>query len=151
MICALQRHIGRICHIYLDDSVIWSRSLEEHAKNVKTILQTLKDAHLYCNSKKMSTPKLTFWATTYHLQESRYHLPKLNRLLTGWPQLRRQISDGFVDWYTTLQPSYQISQHTYGYYKNWHPRIVTAHSLLGKIATKKPSKRQRRLSSDVSV
>lgn len=31
---ALQPFIGKICHIYLDDIVIWSNSIEEHEKNV---------------------------------------------------------------------------------------------------------------------
>jgi hypothetical protein len=35
--------IGKICHIYLDDIVVWSNSLEEHKKNVRTVLQALRD------------------------------------------------------------------------------------------------------------
>jgi RNase H-like domain found in reverse transcriptase/Reverse transcriptase (RNA-dependent DNA polymerase)/Integrase zinc binding domain len=49
---ALRQHIGKICHIYLDDIVIWSENLEEHVRNVRTILQALEDAKLYCNPKK---------------------------------------------------------------------------------------------------
>ena len=49
---ALRKHIGKICHIYLDDIVIWSQTMEEHIRNVRTILQALKDARLYCNPKK---------------------------------------------------------------------------------------------------
>ena len=48
----LRQHLRKICHIYLDDIVIWSETVEEHIRNVKTILQALKDAHLYCNPKK---------------------------------------------------------------------------------------------------
>jgi hypothetical protein len=44
--------IGKICHVYLDDIVIWSDSIEEHHRNVRTILNTLHAAHLYCNPKK---------------------------------------------------------------------------------------------------
>ena len=36
---ALRPFIGKICHVYLDDIVIWSDNLEEHVKNVRTILQ----------------------------------------------------------------------------------------------------------------
>jgi len=46
---ALREHIGRICHAYLDDIVIWSRSLDKHWNNVTTILRTLQDNKLYCN------------------------------------------------------------------------------------------------------
>ena len=49
---ALRELIGKICHIYLDDIVIWSQSLEEHARNVKLVLKALKDARLYVNPDK---------------------------------------------------------------------------------------------------
>jgi hypothetical protein len=49
---ALRAHIGRICRVYLDDIVIWSQTLKEHEQNVRLILQTLKDAGLYCNLRK---------------------------------------------------------------------------------------------------
>lgn len=52
MYSALQPWIGSICHVYLDDIVIWSKSLEEHRCNVKTILDALRAAHLYCLDKK---------------------------------------------------------------------------------------------------
>lgn len=49
---ALWLWLGKICHIYLDDIVVWSNSIEEHIKNVETILQALCEVHLYCNLKK---------------------------------------------------------------------------------------------------
>ena len=49
---ALREHIGKICHVYLDDIVIWSSNLEEHARNVRTILEALEKAKLYCNPSK---------------------------------------------------------------------------------------------------
>ena len=49
---ALGNLIGKICHIYLDDIVVWSNSLEEHERNVKTVLEALETARLYCNPKK---------------------------------------------------------------------------------------------------
>ena len=48
----LQKHIGKICHVYLDDIVIWSQNIDEHVQNVRTILQTIQDARLYVNKKK---------------------------------------------------------------------------------------------------
>ena len=45
---ALRPFIGKICHVYLDDIVIWSENLDEHVKNVRTILQALEDAKLFC-------------------------------------------------------------------------------------------------------
>jgi len=49
---ALRQYIGKICHIYLDDTVIWSNSIGQHGQNVRIILQALCDAHLYVNPDK---------------------------------------------------------------------------------------------------
>ena len=48
----LHKWIGRICHVYIDDITIWSKLLEEHEHNVRTILIALKENSLYCNPKK---------------------------------------------------------------------------------------------------
>ena len=59
---ALRKFIGTICHVHLDDIVIWSSSIEEHQKNVRTILQALREADLYCSTKKsqLFTTELDF-------------------------------------------------------------------------------------------
>ena len=49
---ALRPFIGRICHVYLDDIVIWSKTIDTHVQNVTTVLNALKDNKLYCNPKK---------------------------------------------------------------------------------------------------
>ena len=41
--------IRKICHIYLDDIVIWSDSIEEHIANV---MNALREARLHVNWKK---------------------------------------------------------------------------------------------------
>jgi RNase H-like domain found in reverse transcriptase/Integrase zinc binding domain/Reverse transcriptase (RNA-dependent DNA polymerase) len=48
----LRKYIGIICHIYMDDIVIWSQCLEEHERNVRTIMNALQEARLYVNKKK---------------------------------------------------------------------------------------------------
>ena len=45
--CALHPLIGKICHIYLDDIIIWSRSIPEHERNILTVLEALRAAKLY--------------------------------------------------------------------------------------------------------
>ena len=59
---ALRKYIGTICHVYLDDIVIWSSSVAEHRRNVRTILQALRNADLYCSTKKsqLFTTELDF-------------------------------------------------------------------------------------------
>jgi hypothetical protein len=49
---ALRPFIGRFCHVYLDDIVIWSKTLDEHTQNVILVLDALKTNKLYCNPKK---------------------------------------------------------------------------------------------------
>jgi hypothetical protein len=49
---ALCEHIGKICHVYLDDIVIRSDNVEEHEQHVHIIFDCLKAAGLYCNKKK---------------------------------------------------------------------------------------------------
>jgi len=44
----------QICHVYLDDIIIWSSSIEEHLANVEAVLLALRKAHLYCSPKKMT-------------------------------------------------------------------------------------------------
>jgi len=46
---ALREHLGNFCHIYLDDIVIWSQTIEEHGQNVKAALKSLQDTQLYVN------------------------------------------------------------------------------------------------------
>lgn len=48
----LHEFIGKICHIYLDDIIIWSQSLEEHQEHVCQIIDALRKECLYCNVKK---------------------------------------------------------------------------------------------------
>ncbi|KAJ3553691.1 hypothetical protein NP233_g12588 [Leucocoprinus birnbaumii] len=49
---ALQKYLGKFCHIYLDDIIIWSDSVDEHRRHTQLILKALQDAGLYCNLKK---------------------------------------------------------------------------------------------------
>jgi Reverse transcriptase (RNA-dependent DNA polymerase) len=48
----LRALIGKICHVYLDDIIIWLDSLEEHKRNVCAVLDALRAAQLYCSVKK---------------------------------------------------------------------------------------------------
>jgi Reverse transcriptase (RNA-dependent DNA polymerase) len=52
MMSALREHIGKICHIYLDNIIIWSHSISEHKQHITSIIQSLRDAKLFCNASK---------------------------------------------------------------------------------------------------
>jgi len=54
MFIALRGLIGKICHAYLDDIIIWSQTVAEHTKNVKLVLDALRKACLFCSPKKTS-------------------------------------------------------------------------------------------------
>ncbi|KAF8832209.1 hypothetical protein HHX47_DHR1001661 [Lentinula edodes] len=49
---ALRHLIGKICYVYVDDIIIWSKTVEEHIINVEKVLLALRTARLYCNPKK---------------------------------------------------------------------------------------------------
>ena len=42
----LREHIGKICYVYIDDVIIFGRTLEEHLKNLNTVLKALNKANL---------------------------------------------------------------------------------------------------------
>lgn len=52
MCAALRPYIGKICHIYLDDIIIWSNSTAEHVWSVETILRALCKHKMFCSPKK---------------------------------------------------------------------------------------------------
>jgi hypothetical protein len=52
MVAALRHLIGKICHVYLDDIVIWSNSVSEHTKHIDMVMKALADAKLHLNLKK---------------------------------------------------------------------------------------------------
>jgi len=49
---ALRELIGKICHIYLDDIVIWSASMEEHERHIRMVLDCLRKHGLRLNGKR---------------------------------------------------------------------------------------------------
>jgi len=48
----LHDYIGKIFHVYLDDIVIWSDSIEQHFAHLHLIMDALCAAKLFCNPKK---------------------------------------------------------------------------------------------------
>ena len=52
MNAALRPLIGKICHIYIDDIVIWSNTVAKHVKHIDMVINALIAARLFCNPKK---------------------------------------------------------------------------------------------------
>lgn len=49
---ALEDLIGRICHVYLDDIIIWSETITEHWENIGRVMEALRKEGLFCSNKK---------------------------------------------------------------------------------------------------
>jgi len=64
---ALKDYIGKICHVYLDDIIIWSNSLAEHQMNVALILEVLQKAELYCSTKKSTLFTMEIDFLSHHI------------------------------------------------------------------------------------
>jgi hypothetical protein len=48
----LRSVIGKICLVYLDDIIVFSKTIDEHIINLKTIFSLLEKAHLKLNLNK---------------------------------------------------------------------------------------------------
>jgi hypothetical protein len=83
---ALREYIGKICHIYLDDIVIWSDNVADHTKHIDLIMRALRDARLYCNSKKCKFYQTELDFLGHHISERGIepNSSKIDRIL-HWP------------------------------------------------------------------
>ena len=84
---ALKEHIGRICHVYLDDIVIWSQSYKEHEVNVGLVLSALRKASLFCSAKKthLFCTKIDFLGHHISAQSIEADQSKIQKIL-DWPR-----------------------------------------------------------------
>jgi len=67
MECLLQTLTYKICLIYLDDILIYSRAFEEHLSNFRQVLDRLRHANLKLNSSKSN---FACQKVTYHVISS---------------------------------------------------------------------------------
>jgi hypothetical protein len=52
MVAALRHLIGKICHVYLDDIIIWSNSVAKHTNHIDMVMKALAAAKLHLNPVK---------------------------------------------------------------------------------------------------
>ena len=92
---ALHPLIGNICHVYLDNIVIWSETLKEHIKNTRMVMQVLQDAKLYVNEKKthLFCADIYFWVIIFPNTAFRPMDLKLPESWIGLVQILLQKSD----------------------------------------------------------
>jgi hypothetical protein len=86
---ALRQLIGKICHIYLDDIIIWSETAAEHILHVRQVMDALRAAKLYCNPAKCQFFLLEVDFLSHHISAHgiEANSSKVERVL-NWPTLK---------------------------------------------------------------
>jgi hypothetical protein len=86
MTAALHELFGKICHIYLDNIVIWSDTVEQHTEHICLVLQAPRKAKLYCNPKKCHFYLLELDFLRHHISVRGIEASssKVNKIL-NWP------------------------------------------------------------------
>ena len=84
---ALRELIGQICHVYLDDIIIWSQTVQEHEINVAKVLEALRKANLFCNGSKTTlfSTEISFLGHKISAAGIQADPRKVDRILE-WPQ-----------------------------------------------------------------
>ncbi|TFY77464.1 hypothetical protein EWM64_g6549 [Hericium alpestre] len=115
MVNALRHLIGKICHVYMDDIIIWSQDLAEHERNVASILKALRAASLYCNPKKTDLFCLEVTFLSHHISAASISADKskVDKIL-NWP-VPKSASDvrsflGLVCYISAFLPA--LAEHT---------------------------------------
>jgi hypothetical protein len=89
MTAALRELLGKICHIYLDDIMIWSNTVEKYTELIRLVLSALRKAKLYCNPKKCHFYLLEMEFLGHHISARGIEADtsKVDRIL-NWPITR---------------------------------------------------------------
>lgn len=88
MFNALRPLIGSICHVYLDDIIIWSNDLETHKANIKKVLLALREYHLYASLKKTTLFAVELDFLGHHISQRGIEAdPKKVERILNWPIL----------------------------------------------------------------
>lgn len=99
MTLALLLLIRKIYHVYIDNIIIWSNSIEEHINNIQRVLQAFKKTKLYYFSKKtkLFTLEINFLEHVILAKSICTDLTKINKIL-DWPAPRSTIEVwGFLE------------------------------------------------------
>lgn len=89
MFDALRPYLNTICHVYLDNIVVWSNTIEEHKQNWEKILCALREHHLYASLKKTQLFALEIDFLGHHISAAGIEADgkKVKRVL-NWPTPR---------------------------------------------------------------
>ena len=101
---ALWHLIGKICHVYIDDIIIWSKSVEDHTRDVRSVLESLRAASLFLNANRVVSIKLKLISSgiIYLPEALRPTAQKSIKFWIGQYRDQRPMSAHFWVWYDTL-------------------------------------------------
>ena len=66
---ALRHLIGKICHVYIDDTIIWSKHVKEHLKHICLVMMVLHARKLYCKLKKCILFRFEVYFLGHHISQ----------------------------------------------------------------------------------
>ena len=91
-------YIGRFMDIYLDDIVIYSETLEDHVKHVKSVLDILKREKLYLSRSKLHfiQPELKLLGRVIDNEGIRMDATKVDSVLNWKVPTNRDLLRGFI-------------------------------------------------------
>jgi hypothetical protein len=112
---ALRGLIGKVCHIYLDDIIIWSDNIADHTDHIRMVMDALRKAKLYCNPAKCQFYLLEVDFLGHHISTRgvEANSSKVSRIL-DWP-VPKSCTDvrsflGLVRYIAVYFP--QLAEHT---------------------------------------
>jgi hypothetical protein len=115
VMAALHPFLGKFAHIYLDDIIIWSDTLDEHTVHIKLIMDTPRKARLYCNPKKSKFYLTELVFLGHHISQQGIEAcsSKVDKIL-NWP-VPKSATDvrsflGLVQYIATFLP--HLVEHT---------------------------------------
>lgn len=64
---ALRDLLGKFCHIYIDDIIVWSNDVEEHDRHLRLVMEALQAARLFMNLAKCEFFKMSVDFLGHHI------------------------------------------------------------------------------------
>ena len=131
MTAALCQYLGKFCHIYLDDIVIWSTNVAEHTRHIDLVMKALREAQLYCNLNKCRfyLTEMDFLGHHVSAQGIEPNSSKIDRI-TQWPKPKSATDMcaflGLVRYVSVFLP--HLADHTAIGFRTGIPRVGFSHT-----------------------
>lgn len=116
MFSALRHLIGKVCHVYMDDIVVWSSTDHaEHEENLRQVLNAIRAAGLYCSNKKTAMFQTEVQFLGHHISARGIEADKAKvAKILDWPRPKTTTEVrsflGLVRYIAVFLP--KLAQHT---------------------------------------